>query len=181
MVHRPIWYLGKVGLDVCDNFIRGFSNTVLNEASMGEASEKKDTNYRNTQIQFAPSNHSIEKILKDFAYEANIKCDWNYIIDQNEHVQFAKYSESHHYSWHTDTFTLGLKDTDRKITVVCLLNEPSEFEGGDFQIRLYQDYTVPLEKGSVVAFPSILEHRVVPIKSGTRYSATTWISGPRFK
>ena len=61
------------------------------------------------------------------------------------------------------------------------MNNPTEFEGGQFQVKLYQDYTAPLLKGSVIAFPSFLEHRVIPIESGVRYSATMWLNGPRFK
>jgi PKHD-type hydroxylase len=94
-------------------------------------------------------------------------------------VQFAEYGPEQHYAWHTDTFALAGKPTDRKITIVCLLND--EFEGGQFQVRLYNDYTAPLEKGTIIAFPSILEHRVIPVTSGIRYSATMWFSGPRFR
>jgi PKHD-type hydroxylase len=62
-----------------------------------------------------------------------------------------------------------------------LLNDPAEFTGGEFQIRLYSEYTAPLVKGSVIAFPSFLEHRVVPVTSGVRKSATMWLRGPRFR
>jgi PKHD-type hydroxylase len=48
-------------------------------------------------------------------------------------------------------------------------------------MRLYSEYTAPLVKGSMIAFPSILEHRVTPVLSGVRYSATMWFNGPRFK
>jgi PKHD-type hydroxylase len=63
--------------------------------------------------------------------------------------------------------------------VVCLLNDG--FEGGEFEVRLYNDYKAPLVKGTMIAFPSILEHRVLPVLSGLRYSATMWFSGPRFR
>ena len=74
-----------------------------------------------------------------------------------------------------------LANTDRKITVICLMNDPSEFEGGELQIRLYGDFTPELKKGSLIAFPSVLEHRVTPVTKGVRYSATMWLSGPRFR
>ena len=61
------------------------------------------------------------------------------------------------------------------------MNDPSAFEGGQFQIRFVQEYTVPLQKGMIIAFPSFLEHRVIPITSGVRYSATMWINGPKFR
>jgi PKHD-type hydroxylase len=64
---------------------------------------------------------------------------------------------------------------------VALLNDTSEWEGGELQLRLYDEYKVPLEKGTVVAFPSILEHRVTPVLKGFRYTATIWFNGPRFR
>jgi PKHD-type hydroxylase len=108
-------------------------------------------------------------------------CGWQYDVDGREAIQFAQYGPDQHYGWHVDVFPLAGKATDRKITTVCLLNDPSEFEGGQFQVRLYQEYSAPLEKGSVIAFPSILEHRVTPVLSGLRYTATIWFHGPRFR
>jgi len=49
------------------------------------------------------------------------------------------------------------------------------------KVRLYNNYTAPLEKGTIIAFPSILEHRVIPVTSSIRYSATMWFNGPRFR
>jgi PKHD-type hydroxylase len=61
------------------------------------------------------------------------------------------------------------------------LNDPKEFLGGEFKVRLYQEYIAPLQKGSVVAFPSILGHCVTPVISGVRYSATMWLNGEKFR
>ena len=65
--------------------------------------------------------------------------------------------------------------------MVCLLNDPTEFEGGAFVMRLYSEYFPDLVKGSNIAIPSILEHQVIPVTSGIRKSATIWTYGPRFK
>jgi PKHD-type hydroxylase len=70
---------------------------------------------------------------------------------------------------------------ERKVSVICLLSDPSEYEGGDLQIKLYQEYTADLKKGDMIAFPSMLEHRVVPIQSGARNSAVVWLNGPRMR
>jgi len=80
-----------------------------------------------------------------------------------------------------DNFPLQGLDLDRKITVVCLLSELTEFSAGELQIRLYSDYSAPLVKGSVIAFPSILQHRVTPVTFGLRKTATMWLSGPKFR
>lgn len=181
MTHLPIWYLSSIETALCDEVIAECSTRSYNDASMGETSSEKNEQYRNTSIQFLPANHWMETHLKNIAEIGNDECKWRYFVSDNEQIQFARYTEKQLYNWHADTFLLGLKPFDRKITVICLLNDPTEFEGGEFKIRLNQEYVAPLIKGSIIAFPSMLEHCVTPIISGTRYSATMWINGPKFR
>jgi hypothetical protein len=39
----------------------------------------------------------------------------------------------------------------------------------------------PRERGTVIAFPSCVLHRVTPITAGTRKSLVVWITGPKFR
>jgi hypothetical protein len=179
MKHLPLWYLGKIESNLCDTIVHELLPTESKGATMGVKGEETNTNTRNTIVRFADAGYWLGNVFSKFVSEANNECQWQYDIDGSECVQFAEYNEGHHYTWHTDTFTLSGKPVDRKITVVTLLND--DFFGGQFDIRLYGEYEVPLQKGSMVAFPSILEHRVRPIVSGKRYSATMWFNGPRFR
>ena len=181
MSHLPIWFLSNINPTLCDEIIADCSMRDYEMAAMGETASDKNEEYRKTAIQFLPVDHWLEKFLKETAYTGNEDCKWNYLLSENEQIQFARYTEKHLYNWHTDTFLLGLKPLDRKITVVALLNDPSEFEGGEFKVKLYREYVAPLQKGSVIAFPSMLEHCVTPVISGVRYSATMWINGPKFR
>jgi PKHD-type hydroxylase len=36
-------------------------------------------------------------------------------------------------------------------------------------------------RGTVIAFPSYVLHRVTPIIAGTRKSLVVWITGPKFR
>jgi hypothetical protein len=36
-------------------------------------------------------------------------------------------------------------------------------------------------QGTVVVFPSLEYHRVLPLRSGVRYSLVSWVSGPAFR
>ena len=179
MEHLPLWCLGKLDGGVCDQIVAEMSNLPVLDAALGVDAKEVDHAIRNTAIRFCPSDYWLNSNFEAFAAQANKECGWDYHLTGSEVIQFAKYGPEQHYGWHIDTFTLTSKPLDRKITVVCLLND--EFEGGQFQVRLYNDYNAPLEKGTVIAFPSILEHRVIPVKSGVRYSATMWIHGPRFR
>ena len=181
MNHLPLWYLGKLPDEICNQAKEELLSFPMREAAMGIDGDVKIESQRSTSVVFAPFDFWLGKDMEQFARMANAECKWDYDIPSREAIQFAQYGVGQHYDWHVDIFPLAGKETDRKVTVVCLLNDPSEFEGGDFQVRLYSEYTAPLEKGSIIAFPSILEHRVTPVTSGFRYSATMWFHGPRFK
>jgi PKHD-type hydroxylase len=62
-----------------------------------------------------------------------------------------------------------------------LLNDPSEFEGGILQLKGMEDQNVLDKQGSIIVFPSFIEHKVTPVTKGVRYSAVTWASGPSFR
>ena len=73
MKHLPVWYLSDINSILCDELIAECSALSYNDASMGELSNEKDTQYRNTSIQFLPSNHWMEKLLKDFGHDSTGK------------------------------------------------------------------------------------------------------------
>jgi PKHD-type hydroxylase len=179
MAHLPLWYTAELDSDTCNQIVAELSGIEVRDATMGVDGTEKNLLSRNTNVRFGGDNYWLGDKLEQFAHEANKVCKWEYHVTGRENVQFAEYGPEQHYAWHTDTFTLAGTPTERKITVVCLLND--EFEGGEFQVRLYNDYTAPLKKGTMIAFPAILEHRVIPVTSGVRYSATMWFNGPRFR
>lgn len=181
MSHLPIWYLGQIPTETCDLASTDYMQIESHDATMGANGEELSHLNRNTTVRFADKEHWFGKLLYDYGIKANEECKWGFEINNHEAVQFAQYSVGQHYGWHVDNFPLAGLPTDRKISVVCLMSDRSEFEEGELQIRLYSEYTAPLVKGSVIAFPSILEHRVTPVTSGTRKTATIWLSGERFK
>lgn len=181
MAHLPIWYLGSIPHVQCDMVVDELSKLPARDAAMGVEGDAVSHDYRNTTVRFADFGYWFSETMLNHALTANEECKWGYETNNREAIQFASYGPEQHYNWHVDNFPLCGKDTDRKLTVVCLLNDTSEFTGGDFQIRLYSEYTAPLTKGSIIAFPSILEHRVVPVTKGVRKSATMWLNGPRFR
>lgn len=182
MSHLPLWYLGKVSAEECDEAATEFKAIKAKAASMGVDGDVKDNSNRNTTVRFADKSNSFGLKMFQYGTQANTECKWNFNLNNFEAIQFAEYGPGQHYNWHIDTFFLSGRDYDRKVTVVCLMNDPSEFEGGELQMRFGgQLYTVPLEKGSIIAFPSFIEHQVTSVTSGIRYTAAMWINGPTFK
>jgi PKHD-type hydroxylase len=93
-----------------------------------------------------------------------------------EAMQFTCYKESNFYKWHIDSGD-GVMSL-RKLSAVVMLTDPRFYEGGELQIFSSRHEKLPNELGTVIVFPSFKEHRVTPVKSGTRYSLVSWISGP---
>ena len=88
-----------------------------------------------------------------------------------EVLQIARYHVGHFYKWHTDGAGRGY----RKLSMSCLLNDPSEFDGGEFQCRvLGQKTTIELDKDYPLLFMSDLEHQVLPVMRGMRDSLVVW-------
>ena len=67
--------------------------------------------------------------------------------------------------------------------MVLMLSDPSEFEGGELQIKTDSDDAITLEqkKGRAWFFPSYILHRVTPVTRGIRRSLVLWVGGPEFK
>jgi PKHD-type hydroxylase len=97
-------------------------------------------------------------------------------------MQYTKYELNGHYTWHWDVF-FGYQTKQRKISVVVMLNEPEDYEGGDFQIcingNLDEIKTIRPKKGDALFFASWMPHRVTSVTSGERNTLVTWVTGPR--
>ena len=73
----------------------------------------------------------------------------------------------------------------RKLSMTVLLNE--NYKGGRFEFSHQENgesiITQPefFKTGSVIVFPSFMEHRVTPVTHGARYSLVVWFLGPAFR
>lgn len=86
-----------------------------------------------------------------------------------------------HYDYHIDGETHDKINTS-KITCLINLSEKS-YEGGDFYIFHGGDTKVEQlnTSGSIVMFPSFLNHRVSSVTKGERISLAIWRKGPHWK
>ena len=132
---------------------------------------------RQSKVCWAKQNHWVEGLLYNHAMYANESAGWHYNMGRPERVQLTAYGSSGFYDWHEDWSPFSPVAPMRKLSVVLLLSDTAEFEGGDFQFENLG--TVELQKGSIIVFPSFVRHRVTPVTKGTRYSAVCWVTGPR--
>lgn len=77
----------------------------------------------------------------------------------------------------------------RKISLTINLNPAGDYEGGNLKFDFgphspsgrYHECIEIRPQGSVVVFPSFINHQVTPITQGTRYSLVLWNLGYPFK
>jgi len=70
----------------------------------------------------------------------------------------------------------------RKLSLSVQLSHGHDYEGCDLQfVGGNKTETGPRERGTVIAFPSYVLHRVTPIVSGTRKALVVWTTGPNFR
>lgn len=142
---------------------------------------------RRSQIYWIPKTTEwigiYESIMK-MVGQVNKECFDFDITSLHENIQFTEYHESYqgHYDWHLD-IGWDVPNSNRKLSVVVQLSDPSEYEGGDLQFQTGgEDYQVADKKqGACIIFPSYLRHRVTPVTRGCRRSLVTWITGSPFR
>jgi PKHD-type hydroxylase len=143
-----------------------------------------DDNYRRSDIFFFTDFQSTQ-IIYEKLYDAVMKINSNhfkYSICYIEPLQYSVYKEevAGFYNVHCDSHLRNTSGFIRKISFSILLNDPSEFEGGQLLFHIEKE---PIEaklekKGDMVLFPSFIPHSVTPVTKGVRKTLVGWICGP---
>ena len=143
-----------------------------------------DGSIRKSKLKWLPSNQEsgwLYKKMFDLANQANNACYKFRLHYAEDSMQYTLYegNSAGKYDWHID-IGHGVNSL-RKLSAVLLLSDPSEFEGGELQIFTSSNpRSVPLEKGSIVFFPSFMLHRVTPVTSGERRTLVFWMGGDHY-
>lgn len=180
-------YIIKDVLDQSEiDFILDYAkNNPLEDGKIGEITQDNNFELRRSQILFLSDyeyfNDLYQKLVGTMIMANNEHFKYN--VTYSEPFQYSEYHETDngYYGVHTDTNLRNIHGYTRKLTFSLLLNDPSEFEGGDL---CYHHSTNPSivdqQKGDMIFFPSFLPHSVSPVTSGTRKSLVGWTCGPNF-
>ena len=154
---------------------------------------KSDPKTRISDVSWA-NDQWLYDIIWPFMLQANDEAGWRYDIKAAESAQITRYKKGGFYNFHHDGMGDHLSTYNdptnafvhghvRKLSMSVMLND--NFDGGAFEFASYgreECEITPIEAtaGSVIVFPSSMEHRVTPITKGIRYSVVCWFLGPRF-
>jgi PKHD-type hydroxylase len=150
--------------------------TVINEKPI------VDTMSRRTDVVWQDYTQPLGCVIKCYIEMANQSAEWGYNLSGQDNTQIGRYKsiDEGYYDWHIDAGP-PQNGVQRKLSCVILLNDTSEFEGGILQFKGMENQNVLNQQGSIIVFPSFIEHRVTPVTKGVRYTAVTWASGPSFR
>jgi PKHD-type hydroxylase len=128
-------------------------------------------------IPYAQHNNWIYNIMREITVSINEE-HWRFDVSGVQQLQILKYNPLQQFWWHFDTYT----GSDRKLTAVVNLSEPSEYLGGGLQVKADIDNAKFIrEQGAGCWFPSYIEHRARAPIWGTRWVLVAWFTGPSWK
>ena len=160
-----------------------FSKGKTGFVELGTDTDSYESNNRDiAYITPMPYSKWLYDLLFPLALEANEKLfhfDIDIVTDPIHYVIYPE--DGGHLDWHMDIGAYGVNK--RKIAMTVQLSDPSEYEGGEFEIWFggKQSIVVPREKGDVICFPSFCMHRVKPITKGQRKCLVFWSGGRPFR
>tara|TARA_B100001057_G_C22531806_1_gene826060 strand:+ start:178 stop:768 length:591 start_codon:yes stop_codon:yes gene_type:complete len=178
-------------------YLNSLHNNVLRyvpieQAEIGfEENAKKDDKYRVTQLRWLNETtpalyENAQGMLNHYINKANM--DW-FGFDLSgvcRYVQHTEYNKGSFYKWHQDSFLGEAKQGmyERKLSFTVQLSDSDAYTGGDLEfmdIPSTPELKEKLrQKGTVIVFPSFLQHRVTEITEGQRHALVGWREGKQW-
>lgn len=141
---------------------------------------RRTDHHRKSKVRWLTSNEDLGRALFPYIQRANDVFE----IDVMPHceIQYTEYGpDGSFYGLHHDIDWNSNHSYDRKISMSILLSDPKDFDGGELTFSEITNEGIDWQKGSVLCFPSYLQHSVSPVTRGTRKSLVAWFSGPRWR
>ena len=171
----------------CDELISIGQNEPKINATIGttEKITKLDERYRKSIISWIPFAKAVPsyQVIRQWMEVTNNNYFGFDTVQLSEQGQYAEYHKGGFYNWHMDSnVEMASMPTVRKISMTLLLNDPKDFEGGDFEIFCGETLDseknkYKLKQGHAIFFASFLLHRVMPVIKGNRKSLVMWFGG----
>ena len=190
MLRQFQFWPNALNSDQVDQIVSNLDQMLTLEDSKVGFLKRDDNELRHCKVGWLnvkdPNVKPVIDMLWHYADLANRE-SFGFDISSMYDVQYTVYDgvDEDHYDWHHDTFWAGPTAFDRKVSLSIQLTDPSEYEGGDLEFAEMKEGTYDKDawkgKGTVIAFPSVIRHRVTPVTSGVRKSLVAWVEGPKFR
>jgi len=185
---KNIWevWTGALSPDECRNVIARGEAYPAQQSTIGfDGTTRADPGYRTSVVRWLDVHmeHAIVDRFMRLVHLSN-RTNFGVDIDRPFEVQFTEYhgSAQAKYDWHQDVWLESDHMFDRKLSVVVQLSDPKDYDGGVFEFfGIAAPDAVFAPQGSVLIFPSWLQHRVRPVTRGIRHSLVSWVEGPRWR
>ena len=206
MAFQTVWFQTGLPEEVVDIIERDL--TAQYEAKMADSRLHGDAlnkDKRNSMNAWVPTQHWVGGFIWHYIERANRE---NFLYDltcvDGESIQFTRYQEGQYYGWHNDSglathykpVSIGNR-TDgraqdfmnentelvRKLSFALQLSDPDDYEGGNVQFldEGGSSYIAPRQRGCIMLFDSLTQHRVLKVTKGIRKSLVGGVVGPRWK
>lgn len=190
---KPKWQMWEEGIPhhVIDDFVEKFENEIEPlEASFGITSEHEvRDDLRQAQVRLVDNYPGIQNLLVPFINQANENA-FRFDIEKILWARYTIYGRpvqpdymSNATEWHHDINYIHEKDHERKLTVHVQMSDDHESKGGDFMFKWAENPPPDAlrKKGTVLVFPSYLEHRISKVTDGSNKHITAWVIGPSWR
>ncbi len=181
---------GDIELKRLEKQVRGMPETQALTQGDSHFGSKDEDSERVAWEKGLPMNNDFSWIyskLQDMVWDVNTQT-WNFdllaMLEPAIHLRY-KSTEKGKYDFHIDTGG-NAPAIYRKLSLIVLLSDPDDYEGGDVLFQDYQgsdteEMLYPKTKGTVLLFPSFLRHAVTPVTKGERKSLVLWVHGQPFR
>jgi len=180
-------WAGVLDQKLCDDIVTECEYYKIFDATVGNSELNKEI--RSSTVRWIEpidqNSQFIHDLLMNYAELGN-RAAFGFNISSLHQIQYTIYDgeKEDFYNWHIDTFFGNPSTYDRKISITIQLSDTDDYEGGDFEFD-HQYEQPPNEdlrkRGTVLAFPSVIGHRVLPVTKGIRKSLVAWIEGPKWR
>jgi PKHD-type hydroxylase len=156
--------------------------------SLGYANGYKDNDFRRSIVRWLDPSDARFTFLFDAYWKIALLLnrEWfNFHITDLPPIQFTEYDSEYQgeYKSHQDVFWINPTTRHRKVSIVTQLTNPDEYTGGNLEFDFLPEVP-PVDdirlRGTAIAFPSFIYHKVSPVSAGKRYSLVGWFEGPKF-
>lgn len=113
-----------------------------------------------------------------FSYVDYYESSFNVDFYRKLEINHVTYNIGGHYINHTDTHYNINMPTQRKISMVLMLSDKSEYEGGEL---VFAKQSFKEQKGTLIMFRPTAVHAVQKVTSGIRKSLVLWVHGPEWR